>query len=196
MLPNLGSYFDDGFTQNASDYAAHISHVQSNAPNSSFFNTRLSPHDCVFEFGSQYTTVYQDVLVIVGTVDNSTGSVLRAFISVVPEQCSPPGWMCDDCGYSSCYLSTLGSNPWYIDYSYSFPSESSGAEVKYCLAHKVPEKCAVQFSRSIMIVVIVCNAAKLFCFLMCLRMDVIDPFGTFRTHLSSKSLHANTSLEQ
>lgn len=166
------------------DYTAHVSEVQSNALDATFFNTRLDAHDCIVAFGSQYTTVYRDILIV--TEDQSSASrtpavtsnvstpdsVLNAFVAPVPLLCPPPSWICKHrCGETWCALNAVANRPFHFD------RESLDIPVQYCLAHKVQEECTVQLSRTIMLIVIVCNACKLFCFFVCLGMGGVHPLG-------------------
>ena len=68
----------------------------------------------------------------------------------------PPGYTCSDSGYvgqqSKCNVGNLKANPsqWEV---FDLP-------IDYCLARKVSPHCKLQFSRDILVAVIICNLCK------------------------------------
>lgn len=92
---------------------------------------------------------------------------------------TPFCWMCSE--RNSCDTNTLLSDTsqWTIDWT------GIGFRVDYCLSSSVKERCKLQFSLTILIVVIVCNFIKTFCMLLMLGSQQSPPLVTLGDAIAS-----------
>lgn len=125
----------------------------------------LGKRACIQAYGVQFVSARGDVIIVVtgngtdwvkldrdfeahglGSTETNTGRL-------------PFDWICNSMQISgSCNINTALANTdsWAIE----------GASVQYCLSQNVDEKCSLQFSRDIMILVIICNLVKFICMIL------------------------------
>ena len=130
---------------------------------------RLDPSACITAYGDQFTLKRQDVVVVVSTDPPTPENAVLGYLNWTYGDLQNP-WICGTKTSSSLRLTTLP-----ID-SFDCQTDSALAEVanwymadqnvRYCLSELVPERCKLQFSLHIMIVVIFCNLIKLVCLMM------------------------------
>lgn len=90
--------------------------------------------------------------------------------------------MCND--NSSAYPSCLNSSAWAWP---SWTPEGAGWQdsIQYCLAESVMPSCSIGMSVEIMVIVIIFNAVKAFCFISSVRKRNFDPLITLGDAVSS-----------
>lgn len=117
----------------------------------------LSTEECMQTYGTDFISGWADVIAI--THDN--GSFVNETMFFAQFSAGGPNsgtydWMCyrdfKEAYADSCNIKDLKKNAseWVIN----------GKRVDYCLAHKVPQHCIVQYSLGILVSVIVANAVK------------------------------------
>jgi hypothetical protein len=119
--------------------------------------------DCVMTYGSGISnSKYKDVLLIT-TASNATDSLLRGWPRMSPtwqDGSTDFGWFCtsDNPGFDLCIVEESANNAqnW----------EVAGYQIDYCLSEEMDEKCDLQFSLPIMIIVVTCNLVKTSCMIL------------------------------
>ena len=130
-----------------------------------------TPSECTKLYNTDFVSDHRNLFLITKHSSNTThNNTLLDIIHVTGTEASSSSWMCDydQAGtgqvYSpsppTCNPSTLTSNvtgglPWRIKLTTGEKVEISG-----CKSERTAEKCKVQFSLEIMIVVICCNLVK------------------------------------
>lgn len=126
---------------------------------------QLDKKTCMQDYGVQFVSNRRDVVVVVagnGSDWVRTDSDWEAHgISSTGTNTGrmPFDWLCGGAGVTgSCDIKyALASVDLWVE---------EGGAVQYCLSEPWPEKCSLQFSRDIMIVVIICNAIKFICMIL------------------------------
>ena len=134
----------------------------------------LTPSECTKLYNTDYVSNRRNLFLITKYSSNTAhNNTLLDIINVRSEGFSPSSWMCAYhlAGVRRLYLqasfkcnpSVLTSNvgrglPWRVELTTGREVEISG-----CKSERTTEKCKVQFSLEIMIVVICCNLVKAIC---------------------------------
>ena len=137
----------------------------------------LTPSECTKLYNTDFVSNHRNLFLVTKHRSNTThNNTLLDMIHVRGEGVSPSSWMCayNTTGYGriflrrsfSCNPSELTTNvtsglPWRVKLTTLEEVEISG-----CKSEKTAEKCKVQFSLWIMIVVICCNLVKACCMVM------------------------------
>lgn len=116
---------------------------------------RLSYRECINVYSQEYQTTRRDV-VVVSEVDRVKGKeVINVLQEIVKgDNGDPFRWICRqmrlrDNGPCKDALGAMPESVW-----------ESPMQYKYCLSQRVEERCKVQFSFDIMVIVIICNLVK------------------------------------
>lgn len=167
---------------------------------------RLEKKDCIKQYGTDFVSTRGDVLVVSSSLNDSFSVGWVA--SAIPTQPSSPEssyqWICYS--YPETYPPRAGScvdvnyvlqraEDWKIRnyvpstttsslYSNYF-EENQDIQVDYCLSQPAEERCKLQFSLSIMVIVIMCNFIKLVCMSVMQRQHRSPPLVTLGDALSS-----------
>ena len=144
---------------------------------------RLDKDACLTTYGQSFISMYQDVLLVAvedGNATAITDPVETTYVPTSPinpltweDGISPYNWLCESFSegqFETCVISNLtgrlrNGQKWTYSSVDGYPSDGT-ATVDHCLAERVPEHCATQFSVPILTVVIVFNAIKLVCLLV------------------------------
>lgn len=188
-LPYLSSPTEYQFAWNTTAVAEKIDFLQSQV-HQPYFDTNMTSNKCLETFGQQYQSQYKDVLIIAHAAPRDTNtSLLEPSVAPAVSTLALPAWMCDARSHWPCTLNSIKKSPeWTVDYPQNQTDLDAlsadygstpvmSAKVDYCLSHKIPEFCTVQFSRSIMLIVILCNLAKFAMFLICVRLERFEPLS-------------------
>ena len=139
---------------------------------------KLDAEQCFLTYGDVLLSKYGDVL-MVSTTRNSTNSLLAIA----------------DNDYS---FNNLGDNNWCT--TSALPIQTCGPEtfahnaqdwnvngnpIDYCLSQEVDEKCALQFSLPIMLIVIICNLIKTTCMVLMVLKEGSHPLVTVGDAIAS-----------
>ncbi|KAH0542508.1 hypothetical protein FGG08_003104 [Glutinoglossum americanum] len=128
---------------------------------------RLDRELCIKAYGSSFVSDRNDVIVVSEKTDPDN-ALLGYLDWAYPEYQN--SWICNTTTTKSLQLETIPIE--HFDCSPSVALEGieswvmAGEPVSYCLSRPVDEKCRLQFSLHIMIVVIVCNAVKSVCMIV------------------------------
>ncbi|KAL9611692.1 MAG: hypothetical protein Q9167_003687 [Letrouitia subvulpina] len=167
---------------------------------------RLEKKDCIQQYGTDFVSTRGDVLVVSSFLNDSFS--VGWISSSIPTQPSQPessyGWICslypetfpnlaDTCVDVNYVLQR--ADEWKINTSPYYPAESTSysnyfeqygeIQVDHCLSQPVEEKCKLQFSLSIMIVVIICNFIKFVCMSVMQHQHRLPPLVTLGDALTS-----------
>ncbi|KAL3454137.1 hypothetical protein BJX65DRAFT_292349 [Aspergillus insuetus] len=138
--------------------------------------TRLTPTECINAYATAWQSKYLSVALISSEFKGSSNSSLEyIWQQLAPRpadsQQDPYGWICQD-----------GGPQYFVDFPFetergvcesqlesvkrkaASPGEGwviDGRKVDYCLAERTPEKCTLEYSFSLSIVVIVTNVVKI-----------------------------------
>ena len=127
----------------------------------------LTPSRCANRYNTDFLSTNRNLFLITSRASNAThNDTLLDWIYFIPDDVSPSRWMCrhNPAGVSQsgeqCNPSELASNvtkglPWRV----GRPTVGL-IEIIGCKSERTPEKCKVQFSLGIMIVVVCCNFIK------------------------------------
>jgi hypothetical protein len=92
---------------------------------------------------------------------------------------------------SNCDISLQQNTPsnWAFEFEAvnktDYTSKSLTTRVEYCLAEQITPSCMVELVPSILITIIVCNAIKIGCFVLILRLRNFQPLVTIRDAIAS-----------
>ena len=126
----------------------------------------LTPSQCARRYNTDFLSTNRNLFLITSHASNAThNDTLLDWVYFSPNDVSPSRWMCrrNPGGVSQngeqCNPSELASNvtrglPWQMDRPVGL------IEISGCKSERTPEKCKVQFSLGIMIVVVCCNLIK------------------------------------
>ena len=127
----------------------------------------LSPFECANLYNVEFVSGHRNLFLMTNHASNTTYNytVLKV-ISVRAEQMASSSWMCRyrkpnypvRCDNSGLITDMRRGLPWQMDLE-----EVGVVEITGCESEIPKEKCKVQFSLGIMIVVICCNLVKAFC---------------------------------
>ena len=131
----------------------------------------LTPAQCVKLYNTDFVSDYRNLFLITNNSSNTTQNNTLLDMAVVSgTDKSPEGWMCNygrrditqtylpnsvTCTPSKLARYVRGGFPWHVKLVGAGEVEISG-----CKSERTAEKCKVQFSLGIMIVVFCCNLAK------------------------------------
>lgn len=135
---------------------------------------RLENEACMKAYGQDFVSAYGDILVV-SSATNDSNSLLAYITSTIrpdiPGKANGPSyaWIC---------TSNPESQPFY-DSSCDVGKAATQADswavltfpAKYCLSRPILERCKLQFSLWIMIIIIICNAIKTTCMVIMWRQD-------------------------
>ena len=131
---------------------------------------RLENEDCILRYGDTFLSRNSNVLAISST-SNATDSLLGIETGEgVPV--SDNSWLClfermahtED---STCNIDVASkSAQFWVVY---------GHQIEYCLSKSEQERCTLQFSLPIMIIVIICNLGKTICMVLILLREKSEP---------------------
>ena len=132
---------------------------------------RLETDDCLNQFSVPY--VSRSSFLMVSSFRPDDYSIMAQWGNQAGDTTNVC-WMChpnfaQQCGVNYCN-SYEKNQPWSIDYFGNGTIDDNGrhqispvAEIDYCLADTVHEECKVMLSRTLLLVVIICNGLKLGC---------------------------------
>ena len=139
----------------------------------------LTPSECTKLYNTDFVSNHRNLFLITNHASNTTHNntlLDMIHVQVSGDVASPSSWMCNynevslhqiyKPGKSSCNPRELTSNvtrglPWRIELTTWGEVEIGG-----CKSERTAEKCKVQFSLGIMVVVICCNLVKACCMVM------------------------------
>lgn len=125
----------------------------------------LGKRACMQAYGVQFVSARGNVIIVVTGNGTDWVKLDRDFQAHGLEGTGtdtgrlPYDWICNSMQISGpCNINTAlaSADSWAIE----------GASVQYCLSQNVDEKCSLQFSRDIMILVIICNVVKFICMVL------------------------------
>ena len=155
-------YGDIGYQTNSHDVQQFIRLLEGyNASNPSYED--LTPSQCANLYNTDFVSNRRNLFIITNhtstTFDNTlmnlfqvSGDTYSTALWLCPGDINPPSW-CDRSWISSMAANEL---PWVL----TVKKTGEEVEVRGCKSEIVEEKCKVQFSLVIMIVVICCNLVK------------------------------------
>ncbi|PUU77973.1 hypothetical protein B9Z19DRAFT_1115177 [Tuber borchii] len=131
-----------------------------------------TPSECTRLYNTDFVSDHRNLFLITKHTSNTThNNTILDIIHVSGEGASPSSWMCDydqaggtgqvytssppTCNPSKLTSNVTGGLPWRVMLTTGEEVEISG-----CKSERTAEKCKVQFSLGIMIVVICCNLVK------------------------------------
>ncbi|GAB7366491.1 hypothetical protein MBLNU230_g8284t1 [Neophaeotheca triangularis] len=117
--------------------------------NSSVVENLTAPHDCISRYHNRFLSGRSHVL----AVTKEKGDIAEQTVFGYEEPQTGYDWICiDDSNAYACDPSEIlsSSEPWTVHEK----------KIDYCLSRLVDGSCKLQFSETIFVVVIVCNAAK------------------------------------
>ena len=149
-----GSWIPDTYTYS---YPPDIQYLQDHVNDTKTFGN-LSKTECINDYTPEYISGRRNLLAVAsghGTVSAPNSSLLSLLPIITGESAESSNL-------------TYNSSTLLVD----------GYPVDYCLSEIVPERCKLQFSLDIMIVVIICNAMKILCFVYTLWKQKDDSLTT------------------
>ncbi|KAL4907877.1 hypothetical protein BDW74DRAFT_189275 [Aspergillus multicolor] len=117
---------------------------------------KLSPEECISAYKTSFQSKYASVVLISDTFSSLNTSIIRIYNVAVPTpqgDDTPYTWECEEewvmgpLAFDSC---TINPENWMVDFH----------KVDYCLAERTPEKCTLQYSLPLAVVVICVNLVK------------------------------------
>lgn len=157
--PGISSSYNPGLVlSDIQHLKANISHLQ-----------RLDPPDCISQYSKTMMTGRGSLLAVTNNNSASNGGYIdyvhvsaSANMYINQDRTDPRGWLCSFPKNSYSYgqhcdpkiaKNNAKSQEWIV----------LGHSIQYCLSQQIEEHCKFQFSRTIMMVVIICNLIKAGC---------------------------------
>ena len=160
------------------------------SPNSDNPLKTLNKKDCILTYGG-ISAKNKDVLVVSKTT-NATNSLIHIEVGKSPTH---PGfsndWLCgfrytlDDTRLCNVEDAANHAEDWFVRNSSFYFEWTRNFPIDYCLSQTAPEKCALQFSLPIMLIVIVCNVVKITCMILIMLMRGSQPLTTVGDAIAS-----------
>lgn len=136
---------------------------------------RLENEACMKAYGQEFVSAYSDVIVVSSAINDSNSLLATTLSPIIPNQqgfgTTTYAWICisnpesqrpfpvgSDCDVGK---AATQADSWAV---FTFP-------VKYCLSRPILERCKLQFSLWIMIIIIICNTVKTTCMVVMWRQD-------------------------
>ncbi|KAH0563315.1 hypothetical protein GP486_002121, partial [Trichoglossum hirsutum] len=130
---------------------------------------RLDPSECITAYGDQFILKRRDVVVVVSTDPPKPENSVLGYLNWTYGDMQN-SWICGTNTSDSLILSTLPIDSFDCQTDTALADVANwfmaSQNVRYCLSELVPERCKLQFSLHIMVVVILCNAVKVVCLAM------------------------------
>ena len=147
---------------------------------------RLSNEDCIKAYAQTYITGRADVVAISSTANASVPLQLASEITQFATTGKAESWVCSSFPSRTCDTAALkrDASDWKLnDTLYAYEDGevkflSAQYPVDYCLSQLVEQKCTIQLSVIIMVIVILCNAFKFCCMVGVLRVMKKTPLVT------------------
>ncbi|PUU77988.1 hypothetical protein B9Z19DRAFT_1065405 [Tuber borchii] len=164
-----GAY--SNLTEGMSDWGESWNPPKRYNANSSAYKD-LNPSECMKLYNTDYVSSYGNLFLITQHSSNTThNNTLLDMTYVVGYQLSSNSWLCSDylvgdigrvpaapCNPSKLISKVISGLPWSIKLA-----TGEEVEIRGCKSERTAEKCKVQFSLEIMMVVICCNLVKACC---------------------------------
>ena len=162
----LDTYGQVGYQEDRHDIQLFNSMLEGNNTGSGSYED-LTPSQCASLYNTDFISTHRNLFVITSHTSNTThNNTLLDWAPFKPTASRPMVWMC---GYilpdislagHECNSDELASNvtrglPWQMRIG-----DAGVVEISGCKSEKVMERCKVQFSLGIMMVVICCNLVK------------------------------------
>lgn len=133
---------------------------------------RLDPITCINAYETDFITNHGDLILVLDPAINATFPPLPSSNPIEPIlRTNPYKWMCQSLGMP-CDLAADKENAlrgnWTIGMTAMLDDEFFRPRVEYCLSEMMPERCRLQFSIPLLVVVIVFNSVKVLCLTMAL----------------------------
>ncbi|KAL2807889.1 hypothetical protein BJX63DRAFT_410906 [Aspergillus granulosus] len=124
--------------------------------------TRLTPQDCITAYATAWQSKYGGVILISSAFNGSTSATHFVMQQLAPRpadsQQDPYGWICQTTPERRCQSDldqvkqkADSTDGWVVD----------GYKVDYCLVEETPEKCTLEYSLPLLIVVLATNLVKI-----------------------------------
>ena len=177
---------DLGNDANAINKAAlteSLSWLQENIPSL----TKLDNTACIKAYGKDYVSSYGDLL-LVSSAKNITSSLLAWELYSLPSTLSPGRhtyeWICSD--YEEKFSPKLARSCDPDEATAKADEWTVGSQpIDYCLSRKIEERCKLQFSLIIMVIVILCNFVKMICMIVIAWKERVTTLVTLGDAISS-----------
>ncbi|KAL9581715.1 MAG: hypothetical protein Q9212_003735, partial [Teloschistes hypoglaucus] len=206
----MRDFYSDRWTHEPFSQSALIangSHLLHDVKNQSMWQ-RLENAECIKKYGQEFVSSRGDLLAVSPALNDSYS--IKWFGTKGPNIDSLPsnGWMCDrypegqfgeEVYFRRCHLSTvlqnaanwtIGSDRIVSDQKADFRAHLVGSRsdpVEYCLSERVEERCRLQFSPALLIIVVICNAIKASCDAVASFLD--EPDRTTRDNCTATKYH-------
>ena len=172
---------------------------------------RLSNAECISAYGRAFVSAHGDLLAVSPDLDSSEPALYigDASTNLNGDQGVPYDWICETASpndQNNCSLGTITKNAasWTLPNT-TFVSEAHAHEnysvvapkiaVDYCLSVPVEERCRLQFSLVIMVIVIFCNFVKATCMFLTLLYHKSQPLVTLGDAIASFLQHRDPTTE-
>ncbi|KAI5806279.1 hypothetical protein EDC01DRAFT_142624 [Geopyxis carbonaria] len=163
---------------------------------------KLSPEKCISEYNQAMLITHGNLLVVMYGSPNTTMTAKLVF-NVLHDVEEPQNWMCcitkdlpyykelsmsPSCSNSALLAAVRAGGNWTIP-----ESTGAGGTVKECYSETFPEVCKLQFSTTILAIVIVANAVKAACMALVLRDRTFRPLITLGDAIESFLVDADAT---
>lgn len=151
--PNLGSKYPLSYTSPAP--IVTVQRLQDNVKNLE----RLENAACMKAYQNPLVSDRRNLLAVTAAKSANTSNLLDVISNVPVYHIDQSRWLCS---FLPGYEHTYTSHPCDIDLAIQNADswKVTSEPIEYCLSERVDEHCKLQFSKTIMIVVIVCNLLK------------------------------------
>lgn len=180
------------------NYGSHLLHE---VKNQSVWQ-RLENAECIKQYGQEFVSSRGDLLVVSHALNDSFSIKWLGLETANAESVSQYVWMCDRYPegqfgliWQQCHLSAILQNAadWTIRSDNIIEGlvwaphlvGSRADPVDYCLSRRVEERCRLQFSPMLLIMVIICNAIKAACMCLMIYQPDSEPLVTLGDALAS-----------
>ncbi|KAI4193318.1 MAG: hypothetical protein LQ350_008378 [Teloschistes chrysophthalmus] len=152
---------------------------------------KLDNDDCIKTYAQTYIQGHGDVVMITPALNSSVPMLSVTSVGIFSTAGNSGwDWMCSHYRALECTQEDLRETPsrWTLNDTLYLSSTFLYSEeypVQYCLSEPVQERCAMQLSVIIMIVVILCNAVKVLCMFLTLWHQRSAPLVTIGDAIQS-----------
>ena len=154
---------------------------------------KLEPRDCITAYGKDFVSDRRDVVLVLNETGKQPSDEMFIIGSKSPRS-NPASWICSNIHPTKPCEASIAL-PTADDWRYFDSSGQIFTLIEYCLSEKTDEHCELQFSVTIIVIVIIANLIKLLCMLYTVQTHKMPTIVTVGDAIASFLHHPDPTTE-